>query len=215
MLKDLPQNTRITLLLNLFSSTLASVTGLFTQAMAAPVVSRYVHLNPAMIAAVKEKSVTERVDQLRKYAWSSYPAYAGLAERNTFDRYDPVLALVEGRKKDRHRRYREFVESGLAGNDEEFAAVMVRSAHCIGGDDFREAARVLGLKSGVAVSGFAAERSGAANPKSRSIRLFGALVGRPRAGGVPLHPSEGRQRSRPDCDGAPARMRRDCATPLR
>jgi len=68
MLRDLPQNTRITLLLNLFSSTLASVlffyaalymqgmgltapqmgliaslaavTGLFTQAMAAPVVNR-------------------------------------------------------------------------------------------------------------------------------------------------------------------------------
>jgi hypothetical protein len=49
-----------------------------------------------------------------------------------------VLALIEGPKKGREGRYRQFVETGAATDDEEFLAAMWRSAHCIGSDDFRE-----------------------------------------------------------------------------
>ena len=45
---------------------------------------------------------------------------------------------LEGPSKDREQRYRQFVETGLATDDEEFAAVLWRSALCIGGVDFRE-----------------------------------------------------------------------------
>jgi putative transposase len=53
--------------------------------------SRYVHLNPVKLVRERSKSLAERVEGLRKYAWSSYPSYAGLAPRNTFVCYDPIL----------------------------------------------------------------------------------------------------------------------------
>ena len=100
--------------------------------------SRYVHLNPVKIVRERSKALAERVEGLRKYSWSSYQSYAGLAPRNKFVSYGPILALVGGRVKERQARYREFVETGIAGTDEELAAALWRSAHCIGSDDFRE-----------------------------------------------------------------------------
>jgi putative transposase len=100
--------------------------------------SRYVHLNPVKIARMKSRPVQERLAALEKYEWSSFPAYAGLAPRNGFVDYEPVLALLEGPKKGREGRYRQFVGTGAATDDEEFQAAMWRSAHCIGSDDFRE-----------------------------------------------------------------------------
>ena len=100
--------------------------------------SRYVHLNPVKIARVKAKPLPERLQRLREYPWSSFQAYAGLASRNDFVDYEPVLALLGGTEKDRNSRYRQFVEAGVAVDDDEFAAVLWRSALCIGGEDFRE-----------------------------------------------------------------------------
>lgn len=100
--------------------------------------SRYVHLNPVKIAGMQSKSAGERLEELRKYVWSSYQAYAGMAPRNEFVDYGPILALVGGRSKAREERYRQFVETGVATTDEEFVLALNRSAHCIGGDDFRE-----------------------------------------------------------------------------
>ncbi len=70
--------------------------------------SRYVHLNPVMIGRMKSKPLAQRRDELRKYRWSSYPEYIGLAPRNDFVNYEPVLALMEGcrGKQERARRYR-------------------------------------------------------------------------------------------------------------
>ena len=103
--------------------------------------SRYVHLNPVMIGRMKSNPLAQRREALRQYRWSSYPAYIGLAPRHDFVDYEPVLALMEGcrRKQERARRYRQFVEAGMANDDEEFALALVRSVHCIGSDDFREA----------------------------------------------------------------------------
>jgi putative transposase len=100
--------------------------------------SRYVHLNPVKIASMKSKSLSERLEVLRKHSWSSFQAYAGLAPRNNFVACEPVLALLGGGKGDREDRYREFVETGVAKDDEEFAQAMWLSTHCIGSEDFRE-----------------------------------------------------------------------------
>jgi putative transposase len=100
--------------------------------------SRYVHLNPVKITRIKSEPLSERLELLRKYTWSSYQAYVGLAPRNDFVDYGPVLGLLGGGKGDREDRYREFVETGAAQDDEEFAEAMWLSAHCIGGEDFRE-----------------------------------------------------------------------------
>jgi REP element-mobilizing transposase RayT len=100
--------------------------------------SRYVHLNPVKIKSMQRKSLEERLALLRSYPWSSYLAYAGLRSRNEFVDYAPILALVGGRTTDAPQRYRTLVETGVATEDEEFRAALVRSAHCIGDDDFRE-----------------------------------------------------------------------------
>jgi REP element-mobilizing transposase RayT len=100
--------------------------------------SRYVHLNPVKIARMKAKSLQDRLEILRKYSWSSFQAYAGLAPRNDFVHYEAVLALMEGRKDKRQDQYRQFVEAGVATNDQEFAAAMWQSALCIGSLDFLE-----------------------------------------------------------------------------
>ena len=100
--------------------------------------SRYVHLNPVKIARMKSGTLSERLETLRKHSWSSFQAYAGLALRNDFVDYEPVLVLLDGGKGGREDRYREFVETGVAQDDKEFAEAMWLSAHCIGSEDFRE-----------------------------------------------------------------------------
>ena len=100
--------------------------------------SRYVHLNPVKIKSMERKPLEERLAHLRSYPWSSYLAYAGVRARNEFVDYAPILALVGGRTAAAPQQYRAFVETGLANGDEDFRAAMSRSAHCIGGDDFRE-----------------------------------------------------------------------------
>ena len=42
--------------------------------------SRYVHLNPVFVGTVKKLPMAERICQLRKYRWSSYPSYIGKAK---------------------------------------------------------------------------------------------------------------------------------------
>ena len=98
--------------------------------------SRYVHLNPVHIAGWDKKPVAERARRLRAYRWSTYQGYVGMAPRQAFVSYEPVLALVGGRKRSRERLYREFVETGLAESDEEFAALKNGAGLSIGGEAF-------------------------------------------------------------------------------
>ncbi len=45
--------------------------------------SRYVHLNPVQVGSMKDKPITERIEALRAWRWSSYPSYIG--KRKTLD----------------------------------------------------------------------------------------------------------------------------------
>ena len=100
--------------------------------------SRYVHLNPVKVAAMAAKPLEERRAYLRAYPWSSFQGYAGLSARNEFVDYGAVLALMGGRKAEQPRLYQEYVENGLATDDEEFQAVLARSVRSIGSEEFRE-----------------------------------------------------------------------------
>lgn len=100
--------------------------------------SRYVHLNPVKVKGKITQPLSERMEYLHAYAWSSYRSYIGLAKRLEWVDYGPMLALMGGRGKERMERYQCFVEEGVAENDEEFIAAMSRSARSIGGDDFQE-----------------------------------------------------------------------------
>lgn len=99
--------------------------------------SRYVHLNPVMTGGRKEGPLAERIATLREYPWSSYPSYIGLRQPLDFVEYGPILGGMSGRRRDGPKRYREFVESGLAETDEDFLTVLKASPRCIGSDGFR------------------------------------------------------------------------------
>jgi len=105
--------------------------------------SRYVHLNPVQVGALKEAPLAERIKALRVFEWSSYPSYIGRRKRLDFVEYEPMLAQMGGKESVRLRRYRDFVESGLAENDEAFLEVLRACPRCIGGEAFRD--RVNGL----------------------------------------------------------------------
>ena len=100
--------------------------------------SRYVHLNPAFIGKAEASPIRERVDLLRAYRWSSYRSYIGLTRRLPFVAYGPALAQMGGAAENQRKQYREFVEGGLAGSDEEFREVLRASPRSIGGETFRQ-----------------------------------------------------------------------------
>src|SRR2546426_434242 len=98
--------------------------------------SRYVHLNPVrtgkwglskpdqqrirhgVAGAPDSRRVEERIRVLRGYRWSSYRAYIGLAKKPDWLECEQVLALGAGRKEERRRKYRDYVEAvGREGVD--------------------------------------------------------------------------------------------------
>lgn len=99
--------------------------------------SRYVHLNPVQVGSIKSKPIEERIQALRAWRWSSYPSYIGKSKSLGFIEYGPLLAEMSGKRNEWPKRYREFVESGLAESDEDFKVALKLSPHSIGGDGFR------------------------------------------------------------------------------
>lgn len=99
--------------------------------------SRYVHLNPVHTVVMRQKSWEERIQHLRQYQWSSYPGYIGLRKPFAFVDAGPFLAQMRCRPTELPTRYREYVETGLAGNDDEFRRALKESPLCIGGELFR------------------------------------------------------------------------------
>jgi REP element-mobilizing transposase RayT len=99
--------------------------------------SRYVHLNPVHVGAMKNRPIADRIRHLRQYRWSSYPSYIGEAKAQDFVNYGPMLAEMGGKRRARPKLYRAFVESGLADSDDEFKAALKESPRSIGSDVFR------------------------------------------------------------------------------
>ena len=100
--------------------------------------SRYVHLNPVHTTVMKQKSWEERIQHLRQYRWSSYGSYIGLRKPFEFVDTDPLLAQMQCMQAERPAQYRQYVESGLAEDDQEFRLALKESALCIGGELFRK-----------------------------------------------------------------------------
>lgn len=76
--------------------------------------SRYIHLNPVRGLRLGQGDPSLRRERLRKFKWSSYRGYAGLAKPFEFVRSNLVLGEL-GSANDRAEllRYRRFVEEGL------------------------------------------------------------------------------------------------------
>jgi putative transposase len=99
--------------------------------------SRYVHLNPVRVGALKD-SPEEALKHLQNYYWSSYLQYIGRRKRLEFVTYTPTLAQMHKPARDRPRRYRQFVENGVGEVDEELKGAMSVSRLGIGGEAFRD-----------------------------------------------------------------------------
>lgn len=99
--------------------------------------SRYVHLNPVRVGDIQDKPLAEQVKYLRMYPWGTYLSYIGQRKAFDFVEYAPVLAEKSGKGRDWPRRYREFVETGLAEEDEDIKLALKESPRSIGGDGFR------------------------------------------------------------------------------
>jgi putative transposase len=75
--------------------------------------SRYIHLNPVKIKKIKKFQISEQVDYLRGYKWSSNRGYGLLRYREDFMCYNDVLEYADGDTKYGRKSYRKFVEEGL------------------------------------------------------------------------------------------------------
>ncbi len=73
--------------------------------------SRYVHLNPLRIGRYQGKEYREKINDLKRYAWSSLPGYLHCHKKQAWVTYDTVLSYVGGSRK----RYGEFVLEGIRG----------------------------------------------------------------------------------------------------
>ena len=99
--------------------------------------SRYIHLNPTCVDALREAPIEERAKALRAYRWSSYREYIGLEAPSGLVETGPLWRLVSGRSSDPAQEYARYVEAGLARSDEEFHRLMRAPAYGIGDEAFR------------------------------------------------------------------------------
>ena len=100
--------------------------------------SRYVHLNPVRTKAHKHTSAKDRARYLKAYRWSSYRGYIDKRKRWDFVEYEPTLSLLPGPKRGRALTYSQFVETGLAETDDEFAELIRMTKRSIGSKEFRK-----------------------------------------------------------------------------
>lgn len=101
--------------------------------------SRYVHLNPVKTVSASKWPLKEKVRFLRSFAWSSFPAYAGLSPKLSWVNYDALDAQVTSLLAPRVKQYQNYVETGIAEDDTEFRELLTRSTKAIGGIDFQRA----------------------------------------------------------------------------
>ena len=74
---------------------------------------------------------------LRKYRWSSYQSYIYKSKDLSYVEHGPVLAEMAGKRRERSKQYKAFVESGLTQDDDEFKEALKESPTSIGSDGFR------------------------------------------------------------------------------
>ncbi|OGV62967.1 MAG: hypothetical protein A3K19_18260 [Lentisphaerae bacterium RIFOXYB12_FULL_65_16] len=99
--------------------------------------SRYIHLNPVRVQAVKALPVEERRRVLGEFRWSSFRALTGLAAGPTWLKTEDVLRDFGTNAREQMREYRLYVEEGLMREVEDPAEAM-RVRSILGSDTFVE-----------------------------------------------------------------------------
>jgi putative transposase len=88
--------------------------------------SRYIHLNPLRAGMVKD---------LRDYPWSSYAFYVGLKKKPSWLETDDILGYYGQRESQAQKKYREYVEEGIGG-DQRNPLRDVFASTFLGGQEF-------------------------------------------------------------------------------
>lgn len=111
--------------------------------------TRYLHLNPVKVKALKGQTPGERRDYLEGYKWSSYRGYVEERAQEELVCYDVLKRLDTSMRKAR-KQYREYVRAYLTKDDLEAKDLMERSGHGVGDEDYVEEleADLRGQKSG-------------------------------------------------------------------
>src|SRR5688572_2707896 len=113
------------------------------------------------------REVKERLARLRRYRWSSYRAYVGLGKRPDWLECDRVLELGRGKKDERVRKYRDYVERAVRVGLAKSPWEELQDQVVLGGEQFLQKLRAH-------VSGNAREQPGAkrlsrARPKLEEV----------------------------------------------
>ena len=99
--------------------------------------SRYIHLNPTRINALRKSDLQNRHDYLRKFKWSSYPVYLGIDKKPKWLDRTRILSCWGKRLREQMVNYASYVEEGLLKDLESpFNDIVEQSI--IGGDRFVE-----------------------------------------------------------------------------
>jgi putative transposase len=77
--------------------------------------SRYVHLNPIRIQAVRQQDAEAQLQLLKRYRWSSLTGYINKQQRSPLLTYALVLASFGGDTTQGRRAYARFMEDGVRG----------------------------------------------------------------------------------------------------
>lgn len=99
--------------------------------------TRYLHLNPVKVRAMRNLGEGERGRYLEAYGWSSYRGYVDERRREDFVCYD-ILKTLSRSPRVARRRYRRYVCGCLMEDDGELREALNRSGHGIGDEEFVE-----------------------------------------------------------------------------
>jgi putative transposase len=97
--------------------------------------TRYLHLNPVKVKALRCSTKTERRACLEDYRWTSYSGYGDVRRCEDFVCYD-VLKAFDANPRTARRRYRAYVMACLMKDDSELKNMLTRSGHGIGDEEY-------------------------------------------------------------------------------
>ncbi|MBW1733560.1 MAG: transposase [Deltaproteobacteria bacterium] len=98
-------------------------------------VSRYIHLNPVRVKALRGKDAMEKMSILMSYEASSLPGFFFKKKRQDFVHYGFVLDYMGGDNSQGRKRYRAFVNRGLM-QDIDNPLTLGKGSGIVGGEDF-------------------------------------------------------------------------------
>ncbi|MCB4791189.1 MAG: transposase [Elusimicrobia bacterium] len=97
--------------------------------------SRYIHLNPIKLERYKKLPAEDKIRILFRYKWSSLKGYINLDERDVFVNYSSVLGYTGGDNQKSHKKYYEYILSGIEFNNENIKE-QIKGQMLLGSEEF-------------------------------------------------------------------------------